>query len=154
MLHTTLAFTMAKGSGGLNVLPQEAYVTGNMRFIPHQDTEESVAIIRRLAEKYGLETEVIYKDYAGRAVDYHAKPFRLLEEVAGEIYPGIGICPYVMTSGTDAKYYEELSDNCLRFAPLYIDNQQYESVHGLNENIYRGALPHGVDFYKKMIEKS
>lgn len=154
MLHTTLAFTMAKGSGGLNVLPQEAYVTGNMRFIPHQDTAESVAIIRRLAEKYGLETEVIYKDYAGRAVDYHAKPFRLLEEVAGEIYPGIGICPYVMTSGTDAKYYEELSDNCLRFAPLYIDNQQYESVHGLNENIYRGALPHGVDFYKKMIEKS
>ena len=29
MLHTTIAFTMAKGADGLNVLPQEAYVTAN-----------------------------------------------------------------------------------------------------------------------------
>ena len=48
-----------------------------------------------------------------------------------------------MTGGTDA--------NCIRFAPLYINKQQYESIHGVNENIYIGALPMGVDFYKKII---
>lgn len=154
MLHTTLAFTMAKGSDGLNVLPQEAYVTGNMRFIPHQDTDESVELISNIAKKYDIETEVIYKDYACPVVDYENEPFQLVEKVASEVYPGIGICPYVMTGGTDAKFYRELSDNCLRFAPLYIDNQQYSSIHGLNENIYQGALPLGVDFYKKMIELS
>ena len=154
MIHTTLAFTMAKGSEGLNVLPQEAYVTGNMRFIPHQDTDESIALITKVAKEYDLETEVIYKDYACPVVDYNEKPFHLVEEVAAEVYPGIGICPYVMTGGTDAKFYRELSDNCLRFAPLYINSQQYASIHGLNENIYQGVLPHGVDFYKKMIQKS
>lgn len=45
MLHTTIAFTMAKGADGLNVLPQEAYVTGNLRFIPHQPTDESIELI-------------------------------------------------------------------------------------------------------------
>ena len=154
MLHTTLAFTMAKGSDGLNVLPQEAYVTGNMRFIPHQDTDESVELISNIAKKYDIETEVIYKDYACPVVDYNNAPFQLVEKVASEVYPGIGICPYVMTGGTDAKFYRELSDNCLRFAPLYIDNQQYSSIHALNENIYQGALPLGVDFYKKMIQLS
>jgi len=59
-----------------------------------------------------------------------------------------------MTGGTDAKFYRDLSDNCLRFAPLYINQQQYASIHGLNENICQGALPMGVDFYKKMIERS
>ena len=59
-----------------------------------------------------------------------------------------------MTGGTDAKFYRDLSDNCLRFAPLYINGQQYASIHGLNENISQGALPLGVDFYKKMIERS
>jgi len=59
-----------------------------------------------------------------------------------------------MTGGTDAKYYKEVSDHCLRFAPLYIDSQQYASIHGLNENIYQGTLPMGVDFYKKVIQKS
>ena len=154
MLHTTLAFTTAKGADGLNVLPQEAYVTGNMRFIPHQDREESISIISKMAERYDLETEVIYADAACPVVDYNGKPFRMIEEVASEVYPGIGICPYVMTGGTDAKFYRDLSEHCLRFAPLYINGQQYASIHGLNENICQGALPLGVDFYKKMIERS
>ena len=105
-------------------------------------------------------------DYTGDCYRYHIGPgnFRYfyadqplkltMEEVAAEVYPGIGICPYVMTGGTDAKYYKEVSGHCLRFAPLYINQQQYASIHGLNENIYQGALPLGVDFYKKMIEKS
>lgn len=154
MLHTTLAFTMAKGADGLNVLPQEAFVTGNMRFIPHQPTEESIALIRERAKRYDIETEVIYCDNPCPVVDFNGDAFRLVEEVAAEIYPGVGICPYVMTGGTDAKYYRDLSDNCLRFAPLYINGQQYESIHGLNENINRGALPGAVDFYKKIIKKS
>lgn len=154
MLHTTLAFTMAKGADGLNVLPQEAWVTANMRFIPHQPTEESIAIISREAEKFGLETEVIYSDEPCPAVDFRGDAFCLIEEVAAQVYPGVGVCPYVMTGGTDAKYYRDLSDNCLRFAPLYIDGQQYASIHGLNENIFQGALPLGVDFYKKVIRGS
>ena len=154
MLHTTLAFTMAKGADGLNVLPQEAYVTGNMRFIPHQGTDESIALITEFAKKFDIETEVIYKDYPCPVVDYQSDAFKLIEEVAAEVYPGVGICPYVMTGGTDAKFYRDLSDNCLRFAPLYINGQQYASIHGLNENISQGALPLGVDFYKKVIRKS
>ena len=154
MIRTTVAFTTAKGADGLNVLPQEAYVTANMRFIPHQDDKESIAIITERAKKFGLETEVIYSDEPCPVVDYKGEPFKRLEAVAAEVYPGVGICPYVMTGGTDAKYYKEVSDHCLRFAPLYIDSRQYASIHGLNENIYQGALPLGVDFYKKMIQKS
>lgn len=154
MLHTTLAFTMAKGADGLNVLPQEAWVTGNMRCIPHQPTDESIELISELAKKYDIETEVIYKDQPCPVVDYNSTYFKMLEDVAAEVYPGIGICPYVMTGGTDSKYYTEVSDNCLRFAPLYINGQQYASIHGLNENINQGALPMGVDFYKQMIQRS
>lgn len=154
MLHTTLAFTMAGGAEGLNVLPQEAYVTGNMRFIQHEPTEESIRKITELARKFDLDTEVIYQDDPCPVVDYRSDAFRLVEEVAGEVYPGVGLAPYVMTGGTDAKYYGEVSDHCIRFAPLYIDGQQYASIHGLNENIYQGALPGGVDFYRKIIERS
>ena len=57
MLHTTIAFTMQSGADAYNVLPQEATLGANMRFIPHQGEQESLAIIRRLAEKHGLEME-------------------------------------------------------------------------------------------------
>ena len=151
MIRTTIAFTTAKGSDGLNVLPQEAYVTGNMRYIPHQDMDESVKIISDIAKKYDIETEIIYSIPSCPIVDFKNAPFQKLEKVMAEVYPGVGVSPYVMTGGTDAKCYQEISDNCLRFAPLYIDAQQYASIHGLNENIYQGTLPMGVDFYKGMI---
>lgn len=154
MLRTTIAFTMMQGSGGLNVLPQEAYVTANLRFIPHQPTDESIKLITEIAEKHGLEAEVIYKDYPCPAVNYRGREFRLVEEVIHELFPGIGVVPYVMTGGTDAKYYKDICENCIRFAPLYINEQQYESIHGLNENLNINTLTKGVDFYKAVIRKS
>ena len=153
MLRTTLAFTMAKGSDGANVLPPEASVVGNMRFIHHQPNEESIRLISSIAAKYDIETEVIYQDDPCPIMDFNGAEFKMVEETINEIYPGIGVCPYVMTGGTDAKYYSEVSENCIRFAPLYIDDQQYGSIHTVNENIYQGALPMGVDFYKAIIKK-
>lgn len=154
MISTTIAFTMGKGSDGLNVLPQEAYVTGNLRFIPHQGTDESIALIAELAKKYDIETEVIYKDYPCPVVDYTGKQFKLVEDTIHEIYPGIGVSPYAMTGGTDAKYYSDICKNCIRFAPLAINKQQYGSIHGLNENINCSSLPGAVDFYKSIIKKN
>jgi carboxypeptidase PM20D1 len=154
MVRTTIGFTMAKGADGLNVLPQEAYVTGNMRFIQHQPTDESIEIITNIAKKYDIETEVIYKDYPCPVVDFKTDAFHLIEEVASKVYPGVGITPYCMTGGTDAKYYTKICDNCIRFAPIYINKQQHESIHGLNENINQGTLPMGVDFYKSVVKNA
>ena len=152
MLHTTLAFTRAKGSDGLNVLPQTAFVTGNMRFIHHQPTDESIKLISDIAKEYDLETEVLYKDYPCPIVDFKGRQFKLIESVVEKVYPGVGTCPYVMTGGTDCKFYNEVCDNAIRLAPIYIDSQQYASIHGLNENIFQGALPKAVDFYKEVVK--
>ena len=153
MLQTTLAFTMGKGSDGYNVIPQEAYVTGNMRFIPHQPMEESIQVISDLAKKYDIETEIITAQPHCPVVSYTSPQYRMVEEVIGEVYPGVGVSPYIMTGGTDAKFYKDVCDNCLRFAPLYINKQQYGSIHGLNENISANTLPLGVDFYTKVIKR-
>ncbi len=153
MMQTTCAFTTAKGSDGLNVMPFAAYVTANLRFIHHQANEESLELLAQRARKFDCEMEVITQDQPCPAVDYTAAPFRLLEKVAEEIYPGYGVVPYVMTGGTDAKYYGEICAHCLRFAPIEIDSQQYGSVHSVNENLHAAALVPAVDFYKRILEE-
>ena len=107
-----------------------------------------------IAKKYDLETEIIYSDDPCPVVDYTSNVFKLIEEVAEDVYPGLGVSPYCMTGGTDAKYYTKICDNCIRFAPIYINGQQYGSIHGLNENVNQGALPKAVDFYKAVIKKA
>lgn len=97
MLHTTIAFTMQSGADAYNVLPQEATLGANMRFIPHQGEQESLAIIRRLAEKHGLEMEVIHANDYSKTADIHGEAFRQVERVIGETFPGLPVSPYVMT---------------------------------------------------------
>lgn len=154
MTRTTMAFTTGKGSDGLNVLPQEAYVTANMRFIHHQPNKESIELVRTIAKKYNIETEALYNDEPCPIVDYNSSIFRRIEKISAEIYPGVGICPYTMTGGTDAKFYKDICENAIRFAPIYIDTQQYSSIHGINENVYQGALPKAVDFYRMLVENN
>ena len=151
MLHTTIAFTMQSGADAYNVLPQEATLGANMRFIPHQGERESLAIIRRLAEKHGLEMEVIHANDYSETVDIHGEAFRQVERVIGETFPGLPVSPYVMTGATDAQFYQEICDNCLRFAPVIYGPEQMKGMHGLDENIEYNCLPGAVDFYKNLI---
>lgn len=153
MLQTTCAFTTAAGAEGLNVLPQTAYVTANLRFMPHQSNDESIAMLTEIAKKYNLETEVIYSHQPCPVVDYHAAPFLLVEETIREFFPSCEVSPYVMTGGTDAKFYNDICENGIRFAPLEINAQQYASIHGLDENLSTDVLPAGVDFYKSIVRK-
>ena len=153
MMRTTCAFTMAEGSPAYNVLPQQAWVTANMRCMPHQGTDESIEIIRAAAKKCGLDTEVLKADPACAEVNFNGDAFRLLEETMGKIYPGYGVAPYIMTGGTDARFYmyEGVVENALRFAPLEINKQQYASIHAANENLSILALPPAVDFYQELL---
>lgn len=153
MMRTTCAFTMAQGSPAYNVLPQQAWVTANMRCMPHQGTDESIEIIRAAAKKCGLDTEVLKADPACAEVNFNSDAFRLLEETMGKIYPGYGVAPYIMTGGTDTRFYmyEGVVENALRFAPLEINKQQYASIHAANENLSILALPPAVDFYQELL---
>ena len=152
MLQTTIAFTMQSGSSGYNVLPQEASVCANMRFIPHQGTDESITVITELAKKYGLETEVIYRGYPSKSLDLSGEAFAITQKTIGTCFPGIGILPYVVTGGTDARFYDDVADNCVRFSPVNYGPEQMAGMHGLNENIEAGCLPGAVDYYKEIIK--
>lgn len=152
MLQTTIAFTMQSGSDAFNVLPQEASVCANMRFIPHQGKDESLALIRKKAQKYGLEMEVVNAHDYSNPVDIQGEAYQQIEQVIAQTFPGMGCSPYVVTGGTDARFYEQISDACIRFCPVVYGPEQMKGMHGLNENIEYSCLPGAVDFYKNLIQ--
>lgn len=152
MLQTTLAFTMQKGSDGYNIIPQEAWVTANMRYIPHQKMKESNDLVAAIAKKFDLETEVLYENDPSASLDLNGKAYDMVCRATNKIFPGIGIMPYVVTGGTDSRFYGDVCDNCVRFSPINMGPEQLASMHGIDENIEQGTLPGGVDFYKEIIK--
>lgn len=151
MLRTTIAFTMAQGSEGANVLPQEAWVIGNMRYSHHQGAEASIAAVRELAKKYGIETEVLNAGFPSPMTDHHSAGFQLVEQAVCHTFPNVIPCPYLMMAASDCRFMSRVSDCCLRFAPFKISQEQMKSVHALDENLDLDTLAPAVDFYKYLI---
>ena len=151
MLKTTLAFTMAKGSDGSNVLPQEAWVIGNMRFSHHQGRDRSIEAVRKLAQTFDIETVVLNPGFSSDMSDYSSKGFLLIEEAVQTVFPGVIPSPYLMTGASDSRYMSRLCDTCLRFAPIHISEAQLNSIHGIDENGDLSALVPAVDFYKYIL---
>ncbi len=153
MVKTTIAFTVCHGSEGNNVLPEEAYVIGNMRFSHHQGLKGSLKELAKYAKRCDLEIEVLDPGFASPISSFNSEGFKLVEKAVNEIFPGVMTTPYLMTGASDARYMSKVSDCCLRFAPFKISDDQLSSIHGLNESVDLSCLVPAVDFYKYVIQE-
>lgn len=153
LLKTTVAFTRASGSVGNNVIPDEAWVIGNMRYSHHQGREKSLAAITKAAKRYGLEVEVLDPGVESPLSDWNSKAFRLVEEAVSAVFPGTACSPYIMTGASDSRFMSAVSDHCIRFAPFHISDEQMASIHGADENVDLKSLAPAVRFYKYVIQK-
>ncbi len=152
-VKTTAAFTMSGGSAAPNVLPDEAWVICNMRPSVHQNAEKSIAAIKRIADKYDIETETLYRKDASAVTDAGSEEFRFLAQCVAECLPDTVVTPYMMTGGTDSRRFETVCDNVLRFTPTRLTPQQLAAMHAANENIGVSALAEGVKTYEYYIRK-
>jgi carboxypeptidase PM20D1 len=149
MLKTTIAFTMAGGSEGMNVLPHEAWVIGNMRYSHHQGREHSFRTIIRLAKKYDIETVILNSGFDSVLSDHKSEAFHCIENAVSAIFDSsVKTTPYVMTAASDSRYLSRVCSNCFRFTPFHITQAQFESIHGINENVDIQALTPAVRFYQ------
>ena len=154
MLKTTLAFTMAQGYEGSNVLPQEAWVVGNMRYSHHQGGEASIEAVRKLAAQFDIETIVLDGGISSPISDHESRAFQLVEAAVSKAFPDVITSPYLMTGASDSRFMSRISDNCMRFVPFLISDQQLDSVHGIDENVDVSTLAPAVDFYKYFITEA
>ena len=152
LLRTTIAFTMASGSDARNVIPAEAWVVGNMRISHHQGYESSLAAIKKLAAEYDIETEVLTPCVDSPLSDFRTDAFRQIEAAVSCAFADVVTVPYIMTGASDCRFMGKLSDNCFRFVPFVINEQQLESVHGIDENVDISNLEPAVKFYKHLIK--
>lgn len=151
-VQSTAAFTMAQGSSAPNVLPDEASVICNIRPSVQQNTEQTVAVLKKIAAKYDIETEVLYFRDASRTSPVDSAEFHYLTKCLSECVPDCVATPYLMTGGTDSRRFEPVCDNVLRFTPTRLTREQIAAMHAANENVTVSAVAEGVKIYKYLME--
>lgn len=154
MLRSTIAFTQAGGSDGTNVLPQEAYVVGNLRSSHHQGHENSMKAIAKVAEKYDIEMIPVEIGQTSKLTSTKTSGYQLVAQAVRTVFDSVVPVPYIMTGASDCRFFDRVSDCCIRFAPFKIDEKQMESIHGIDENLDISTLSSAVRFFKYIIQES
>lgn len=153
MLKTTVAFTMAGGSDAPNVIPQEAFVTCNIRIAPGETVEGTVAALQAVAQRHQVELEILRANEPSPVTDPDSEAFARVERAIREAWPGTPVLPFLLCGGTDTKHFVGFCPNCLRFTALRLNAQQLKLCHAVDEHVDLDTLPNGVDFFKHLIQE-
>ena len=125
-----------------------------MRYSHHQGRDASIEAVRRLAKRYGVETEILQSGFPSPVTDHRCAGFALVERAVGQVFPGVRTTPYIMTAASDARYMSRISDCTLRFTPFHVSDGQLDTIHGIDENIDVSELVPAVDFYQFILKEA
>lgn len=154
MLSTEISFTTISAGDDHNsqIKAKEAEATMFLRCVREEDLLDGLEKIKQIGKKYGVEIELLERDYC-EPTDFTGKPYQILKEVLNQNFPDVIVAPFLLTAGTDARRFTGIADSILRFAPIDLDAEQYASIHGANEHIKINNIGECVCFYKDFVKK-
>ena len=150
MMRTTMAFTMAKGSKQINVIPNEATAGLNMRLV-NLDTPESV---KRYLEKCIDNKKVtVCVTQAQAASPYAAttgEHWNVLASAVANTWQGSIVSPYLMIACSDSRHYARFCDDVYKFSAMALSKEQRALIHNDNERIPVADIPKTVEFFLRL----
>lgn len=153
MLRTTFAYTTMSGSNAHNVLPTTAKCNLNIRIATNVTIDDVVEHIKKTVADDRVKVSVLIASNPSPVAKVEDFGFRTVKAAMNEVYPEVVVSPYVMLAASDSRFYRNVSDNTVKFAPLRMSAAQRKSIHGDNEFIEISALKNGTQFYYNLYKK-
>jgi len=155
MIRTTIAPTIINAGTKENVLPQEARAVINFRLMPGDSIEYVTERVKKIIDDPRVTVTPIGVPREASLVSSVESPgWKILTKTIGEMFPDVGLAPYLVLGGTDARHYEPISDCIYRFSPMRTDEKDLERVHGTNERLGIENYGEMIRFYRQMVKNS
>ena len=150
--HTTMAISMARGSAQANVLPEYASVTVNCRILA-PDTVDSVRAHIQSVIPEGMEI-TLQKGCDPSDISVWDSEFRHNVIEVAQTFDEKPIIPVpdMVVGGTDAKYFNVISDNVYRFIGFAAVGES-GGAHVVDEYMDTDKVASAVDFFIDLIKK-
>jgi acetylornithine deacetylase/succinyl-diaminopimelate desuccinylase-like protein len=152
VIRNTVNPTMLEAGYKVNVVPGEAVAHVDGRFLPGLEDDFRTTLAKLAGEDVEIseivQMEGVETPYDGPVAD--AMTASLLEED-----PDAVVAPYLMSGGTDGKYWNRLGMRCFGFAPLRLpaDLDFTALFHGVDERVPLDALEFGARVLDRFIGK-
>jgi len=155
LLRTTTATTMFNGGIKVNVLPTDAKAVLSFRIIQGHSTQDILQHIEKTINDKRIKIKVIGNPVEPSPIsNTNSQEFNHIQKSINQVFSDIIVTPYLWTGATNSKHFAKFTNNIYRFSPLYVDEKNSQSIHGINERISIDNLLKCIEFYRQLIINS
>jgi len=160
-MRTTTAPTIISAGVKDNVLPAKAEAVVNFRLLPGDDLRSVYEMVLERIDDPRVKVSPFEGDTLDGEAGWDPSPvadvesayFLRLARMIREAYPDTLVSPYLVLGGTDARRYNPVTENALRFTPIAMTREDLKSVHGVNERLSFENCARMVGFYIAYIKE-
>lgn len=147
----TISITTLSAGKTINSVPQKAEASIDVRLMPDDDVEAFINEIKNKIADDRVEIEIIKRtDSVSKSNKKHC-----IADVANQVlkskYDRVSLVSCVTPVGTDSKYFRDKGVDAFGFAPILIDYEEFQSIHGCDEKVKISELVSGTEIILEII---
>lgn len=155
LVTNTVSATMAHGSEAPTVLPRNSWCVLNIRPLPGTSAAEVHHHILNLVEPLGVTTKVLSQSEPSEGDCRQSAAFqKLCDAIHSRFGEQVIIAPCLTARTSDARHFEPICQNVMRFTPLVIKEELKQTIHGMDERAPVAALGAAAEFYMDFIRRT
>ena len=154
LIRTTAAPTVIEGGSVENALPRRARAVVNLRILPGETVEGTLARVRATIADSAVDIAPL-PDSAlePSAVSPEDDPaYAALAGAIHEAFPDALVAPSLVLGGTDSAHYAPLARTIYRFLPARVGPQDLDRFHGNDERVAVEGCAVTVRFYEAYLQ--
>ena len=152
VLRTGISPTIIEGGIRSNVIPREARATLNVRTLPGESVDSTVARLRRAVDDPRVTIAVTSRGEDSPAMSADNEFFRAVETAARRVDPSIVVVPYLSTGATDSADLRRAGIKAYGLLPFPLEMPVEEAMHGNDERLPLEAFRFGIRFVTGIAE--
>ena len=151
VMRTTTAVTMMQGSPQANVLPQKATATVNFRIMPGNTIADVEKHIKSVIRNKDIEVKLLGGNEPSILSPTDTPTMDAISKICSGMFNMSAPVPFVVMGATDARHYQNVTDQIYRFSPFVMPPDILMLAHGTDERIPVDGLENGITFFKRYI---
>lgn len=146
VLRTGISPTIVGGGIRSNVIPRDATATLNIRTLPGESIDSTVARLQRVVNDPRVTFAITSRGAESPAMSAENEFFAAVERAAKAVDPGIVVVPYLSTGATDSADLRRAGIKAYGLLPFPLEMPVEEAMHGNDERLPVAAFGFGIRF--------
>jgi acetylornithine deacetylase/succinyl-diaminopimelate desuccinylase-like protein len=152
VLRTGISPTIIDGGIRSNVIPREAVATLNIRTLPGESIDSTVARLGRAVNDPMVKFAITSRGEDSPAMSAENEFFAAVERAAKRVDPSIVVVPYLSTGATDSADLRRAGIKAYGLLPFPLEMPVEEAMHGNDERLPIAAFGFGIRFVTGIAE--